>query len=184
MSRAWKRISSDVYGDRPGHRLLREGFESGRTGATIEALVIDAPHWASVLPVTTDGHVVLVRQFRFGTMSEVLEVPGGLVDPGEAPIVAARRELREETGYRCERITSLGSVSPNPAFMRNRLHYFVAEGCVLDGAQEQDPGEDIAVELHPLASIDAMIARGELDHALAQLAFKRLELLRAGHRFE
>jgi ADP-ribose pyrophosphatase len=184
MPRGWKRVSSDVYGDRPGHSLLREGFVSGRTGATIEALVIDAPSWASVLPLTSDGHVVLVRQYRFGTMSEVLEVPGGLVDPGEEPILAAGRELREETGYRCERLTSLGSVSPNPAFMRNRLHYFVAEGCVLDGAQQQDPGEDIVVELHPLASIDALIARGALDHALAQLAFYRLALLRAGNRFD
>jgi len=181
---AWKRVSSDAYGERPKHRLLREGFVSGRTGQTIEALVIDAPHWASVVPLTADGQVVLVRQYRFGTLSEVLEVPGGLVDPGEAPVVAAQRELREETGYRCERMTSLGSVSPNPAFMRNRLHYFVAEGCVLDGSQQLDPGEDIAVELHALSSIDGLIARGELDHALAQLAFKRLELLRAGHTFE
>jgi 8-oxo-dGTP pyrophosphatase MutT (NUDIX family) len=183
MARGWKRVSSEPFHDHPGFRLLSEGFVSGRTGATIDALVVDAPHWVSVLPVTSDGQFVLIRQFRFGSNVEELEVPGGLVDPGEDPIVAAARELREETGYRCERITSLGSVSPNPAFMRNRLHYFVAEGCVLEGEQEQDPGEDIAVELHSLASIDALIARGGLDHALAQLAFYRLALLRAGHTF-
>jgi ADP-ribose pyrophosphatase len=184
MSRGWKRVSSEVFHDQPGFRLLLEELESGRTGAPIEALIVDAPPWVSVLPVTHDGDVVLIRQFRFGTIQEELEVPGGLVDPGESPFVAAGRELREETGYRAERITSLGSVSPNPAFMRNRLHYFVAEGCVLEGAQEQDPGEDIVVELHPLASIDALIARGGLDHALAQLAFYRLALLRAGHSFD
>jgi 8-oxo-dGTP pyrophosphatase MutT (NUDIX family) len=172
-----------MFHDHPGFRLLREGFVSGRTGATIDALVVDAPEWVSILPITAEGQFVLVRQFRFGSNVEELEVPGGLIDPGEAPVVAAGRELREETGYRAERITSLGSVCPNPAFMRNRLHYFVAEGCVLDGEQEQDPGEDILVELHSVESIDALIARGGLDHALAQLAFYRLALLRAGHVF-
>jgi ADP-ribose pyrophosphatase len=180
MSRGWKRISSEVDSDRPAFRILREQFVSGRTGATIDATIVDSPDWVNVLPLTPDGNVILIRQYRFGAVGETLEIPGGLIDPGEQPITAAARELREETGYRCERISALGSVSPNPAFMRNRLYMFVAEGCVLDGAQDQDPGEDIAVELHPFASIDALIARGELDHALAQIAFQRLSMLRAG----
>lgn len=183
MARGWKHVSSEVFHDRHGFRLLRDELISGRTGKPLEALIVDAPHWVSVLPITTDGQVVLVRQFRFGSIKEELEVPGGLIDPGETPLVAAGRELREETGYRCQRLVSLGSVSPNPAFMRNRLHYFVAEGCVLEGEQDQDPGEDIVVELHALSSINALIARGGLDHALAQLAFHRLALLRAGHTF-
>jgi len=154
---------------------------SGRSGASIDATIVDSPDWVNVLPITTDGNVVLIRQYRFGVAQHTLEIPGGLIDPGEDPITAGGRELREETGYRAERLTSLGSVCPNPAFMRNRLHCFVAEGCVLEGAQEQDPTEDIAVELHPLALIDALIARGEMDHALAQIAFQRLRMLRDGH---
>lgn len=184
MARSWRRISSEVDGDRPAFRILRERFESGRTGGLIDATIVDSPHWANVLPLTPDGQVVLIRQYRFGVLGTTLEIPGGLVDPGEAPIHAAERELREETGYRAERLVSLGSASPNPAFMRNRLHCFLAEGCVPDGAQEMDPGEDIAVELHPLASIDGLIARGGLDHALAQIAFHRLALLRAGLTFD
>lgn len=163
--------------------MLREKFVSGRTGALIDATIVDSPDWVNVLPLTPDGHVVLIRQYRFGSIGETLEIPGGLIDPGESPRVAAERELREETGYRAERISSLGSVSPNPAFMRNRLHCYLAEGCVLEGAQDQDPGEDILVELHPLASIDALIAGGGMDHALAQLAFQRLAMLRAGLSF-
>jgi len=164
--------------------MLRETFVSGRTGGLIDATIIDSPDWVNVLPITPAGDVVLIRQYRFGSVGETLEIPGGLIDPGETPRVAAGRELREETGYRADRITALGSVSPNPAFMRNRLYCFVAEGCVLDGLQEQDPGEDILVELHPLASIDALIARGGMDHALAQIAFQRLAMLRAGHSFD
>jgi ADP-ribose pyrophosphatase len=184
MSRGWKRISSSVDSDRPAFRILSEQFVSGRTGALIDATIVDSPDWVNVLPITADGNVVLIRQYRFGSVGETLEIPGGLIDPGETPLVAAGRELREETGYRADRITALGSVSPNPAFMRNRLYCFVAEGCVPDGQQDQDPGEDILVELHPLASIDALIARGGMDHALAQIAFQRLTMLRAGHSFE
>jgi 8-oxo-dGTP pyrophosphatase MutT (NUDIX family) len=164
--------------------LLREEFVSPRTGAVIDATVIDSPDWVNVIPLTHDGQVVLIHQYRFGPQSSVLEIPGGLIDPGELPAEAARRELREETGYACERVLSLGSVSPNPAFIRNRLHCFVAEGCVLEGEQEQDPGEDIRVELVPFAEIDSIIVRGGLDHALVQIAFQRLALLRAGHTFD
>ena len=163
--------------------MLREKFVSGRTGGLIDATIVDSPDWVNVLPLTPDGNVVLIRQYRFGSIGETLEIPGGLIDPGESAPVAAGRELREETGYRAERMTSLGSVSPNPAFMRNRLHCYLAEGCVLEGSQDQDPGEDILVELHPLTSIDALIARGGMDHALAQLAFQRLAMLRAGLSF-
>jgi 8-oxo-dGTP pyrophosphatase MutT (NUDIX family) len=183
MSRAWKRLSSQVQNDRHAFRILSERFLSGRNGAQIEATIVESPNWVNVLPVTPDGDVVLIRQYRFGCMSETLEIPGGLIDPGEEPIVAAGRELREETGFRAGTLTSLGSVQPNPAFMRNRLYCFLAEGCVLEGAQEQDSGEDIAVELHPLSTIDALIARGGMDHALAQLAFQRLAMLRAGIAF-
>lgn len=184
MAGAWKRLSTEVDGERPGFRILRERFVSGRNGAQIDATIVESPYWVNVLPLTSHGDVVLIRQYRFGSMGETLEIPGGLIDPGELPIVAAGRELREETGYRAGELTSLGSVSPNPAFMRNRLHMFLAEGCVLEGAQEQDLTEDIAVELHPLASIDALIARGGMDHALAQIAFQRLAMLRAGHTFQ
>lgn len=164
--------------------MLREQFVSGRTGGLIDATIVDSPDWVNVLPLTPEGNVLLIRQYRFGAMSETLEIPGGLIDPGETPLVAAGRELREETGYGAERIVSLGSVSPNPAFMRNRLYCFVAEGCALQGAQDMDPGEDILVEQVPLTSIDAMIARGQMDHALAQIAFQRLAMLRAGVVFD
>ncbi len=183
MSAGWRRISSEIEREHVVFNLLREQFVSARTGGVIDATIIDSPDWVNVVPLTPDGQVVLIHQFRFGTQHVTLEIPGGLIDPGEQPAGAARRELREETGFKCERVISLGSVAPNPAFMRNRLHCFVAEGCVLEGAQEQDPGEDIRVELHPLAEVDRMIASGGLDHALVQIAFQRLALLRAGHSF-
>jgi 8-oxo-dGTP pyrophosphatase MutT (NUDIX family) len=184
MVKRWQRTSSELAHRYPIFSILRERFVSPRTGGVLDTTIMECTDWVNVLPITDDGQVVLIRQYRFGSDSITLEIPGGIIDPGESPEIAAARELREETGYRARNIVSLGSTAPNPAITRNRLHCFLAEGCELDGVQEQDPFEDIGVELHPLAELDALMARGGLDHALAELAFHRLKLLRAGHRFE
>ena len=74
--------------------------------------------WAQIVPITPDGKVVLVRQYRHGAQRVTLEIPGGLVDPGEDPATAALRECLEETGYRARAAVSLGVVNPNPGAVR------------------------------------------------------------------
>jgi len=133
---------------------------------------IESVDWVNVIPVTDDGHVVMVRQFRHGAQKETLEVPGGLVDPGETPAESAARELLEETGYRATSVVPIGTVSPNPALFANRLHSFLATGCVLAGDIVNDHAEETQVELVPVADIDARIVSGEVDHALVLCAFQ------------
>ena len=134
----------------------------------------------NVLALDDEENVILIRQFRLGSRAFTLEVPGGMVDPGEAPELAAARELREESGYRPRRIVSLGAVEPNPAILSNRLHMFLAEGCVQEGELTLDAGEDIEVVPVPLAEVVDMLERGELSHALVAVTVHRYLLHRAG----
>lgn len=137
----------------------RDGKEYVRT-------VLDGPDWVNVIPVTEDDQVVLIRQFRFGTWSNTLEIPGGMVDGGEAPDVAAARELEEETGYRPGQLVRTGVCHPNPAIQSNRLFTFLATGCQRVHAGKQDGSEDIRVELYPASQLPALVREGQITHAL------------------
>ncbi|MET0390925.1 MAG: NUDIX hydrolase, partial [Polyangiales bacterium] len=153
MPEHWKPRGTPVVADHGIFRVSQQPFESPRNGNVVDAVVLHAPDWVNIVAFTHERRCVLIHQYRFGTGKVTLEIPGGIVDPGESPLTAAVRELREETGYHAERWTSLGSIAPNPAFQNNRLHTFLAEEASWVGAQEQDETEDIAVELIPEADI-------------------------------
>lgn len=181
MLKKWERQGvAELAGDFRIFSLSRERFVSPRTGAVLNATIVEAPDWVNVVAYTDDDHCVLIRQFRFGTGEITLEIPGGIIDEGETPFAAAQRELREETGYEAARWTGLGSIAPNPAFQRNRIHTFFAEGCRRVGELQLDPGEDIEVELVPVSKVDELLARGELDHALVAIAFQKVALRAKG----
>jgi ADP-ribose pyrophosphatase len=159
-------------------RVVRESAISPRTGEAHDFTRVESPGWVNVLPVTTDGQVVLVRQWRHGIKDFTLEIPGGLVDPGESPAAAAVREVREETGYQGDAPVELGVVEANPAFMPTLTHTFLIENCREVAAATPDPGEDLEVVLAPLAEIPSLVARGEIRHSLVVCGFWWLALRR------
>lgn len=129
--------------------------------------------WVNVVPVTADGHVVLVEQHRFGTNSMTLETPGGAVDPGETDFtMAALRELEEETGLTSQRVLSLPGFAPNPAIQGNRITYFIAFDCqpLADPRDHTDPFEQIKIHFVPIEQALMMARTGQIQHALAALA--------------
>jgi 8-oxo-dGTP pyrophosphatase MutT (NUDIX family) len=145
----------------------------------MERVVLEAPDWINVVALTEDRNVVLVRQFRFGRRSVTLEIPGGMVDPGEAPEAAARRELLEETGYGGGRWRLLGAVEPNPAMLDNLCFHFLAEDVRPVAAVAPDGGEDIAISLLPVTSLPALVRDGGIRHSLVISALSRVIDLRA-----
>lgn len=141
-----------------------------RNGQEYVRTVLDAPDWVNVVALTTDDSVVLVRQFRFGIWANSLEIPGGMVDAGEAPATTAARELEEETGFRPENLRLLGVSHPNPAIQGNRLHSYLAQGCTRVSDGRPDTSEDLRVELVPRAHLEELVLKGQITHSLVLAA--------------
>ena len=149
-----------------------------RTGQTLRRTVLDVPDWVNVVALTPEQRVVVVRQYRFGTGKITVEIPGGVIDLGEAPEAAARRELQEETGYTSARWTALGPVEPNPAFQTNLCHHYLAEEARLTHPLELDPGEDIVVDTLTQDELVGAIRSGAIRHSLVITALARVLDLR------
>lgn len=169
--REWSLIDSQPLGDYRVFQLRQDTRRSPRTGRQHTFFVLETGDWINVVPVTPDNKIVLIRQFRHGTEEVTLEIPGGMVDEGEAPESSARRELLEETGYAAEELVHIGTVTPNPAILNNRCHTFLARSAVHVAEPAMDGSEDIAVELVDASDVPALITSGQISHALVIAAF-------------
>jgi 8-oxo-dGTP pyrophosphatase MutT (NUDIX family) len=126
--------------------------------------LIESPDWVAVLATTGAGEVVLVEQYRHGSACSSLELPAGVIDAGETPLAAAKRELAEETGFEAEQLVPLSTVFPEPARHSNRAHFFFASGVVRRGQPRPDESEQLAVRLLPVSAVLDAIDSGTLFH--------------------
>lgn len=148
----------------------RESFH-GDTGSFIQ---IDAPDWVTVIPLLEEGQgkssFLMVNQYRHGNEMITREFPAGIVEEGEPEERAAYRELLEETGYEAGELIQLGSVSPNPAFMRNRVTTFLARDLKQVQEQSLDEFEIIDVVPVPVDQVIPQMGSGIYDNGIMMIS--------------
>ncbi len=170
MIKEWELLESRVDKDYNVFRIQSELAMSPRTNKVGTFYTIDTRDWVNVIPVTPEGRIVMIKQYRHGSKEVTLEIPGGLVDE-EDPGMAAQRELLEETGYAGDRVELLGFVNPNPAIFNNLCHTYLIENAREVAEKSLDPNEDIEVVLMPVEELPAIIADGGINHSLVIVAF-------------
>lgn len=164
----WPLLQSQPVFDAGLFSVSRDRARSPRTGGEHDFHVVHMADWLMVVPLTAEGRLVLVRQYRHGSRAVSLELPGGLHDHGgERPEAGAARELAEETGYGGGELVFLGELRPQPALLSNRLWVYLARGVRANTRPQPDAAEDIEVVLLAWEEVPARIAAGEIDNAMA-----------------
>ena len=170
----WSVQHEALHADCKVFRVHKEHFHHPLDKREGDFFVLRANDWVIALPLTDDGRLVMVRQFRFGLRDLTTEPPGGIVETGEDPVLAAVRETEEETGFAGGRARVLGTCAPNPAIQSNRCHFVLLEGVRPTGRREPDEHEEIQVlAVAPKAALAAALAQ-PAQHSLALLALYRL----------
>ncbi|MFH1036337.1 MAG: NUDIX hydrolase [Pseudomonadota bacterium] len=162
---AWRTCHSQVALDHPVLRVERASRRLA-DGPLRDFIVLHSPDWVNILPITPQGQVVLIRQWRQGSAAPSLEIPGGIIDPGESPEQAGARELLEETGYAAPRLLRLGQVNPNPALFSNICHSYLALEARPQAPPRPDDDERIEVLTRPVADLPELVRQGVIDHSL------------------
>lgn len=162
----WKTLKSEYIIRRPWLTARRDTVELPTGVVNDEYYVLEYPDWINVIAVTPDGRMVFVRQYRHALGQTCFEIVAGVIEKGEDPLEAARRELLEETGYSGGDWRELMVVSPNPSTCTNITHCYLATGVELVDGQHLDDTEDIDVCLFSRDEVLAMLERGDIKQAL------------------
>ena len=174
----WERAGSEPGPDLNIFKARYDTYLHPVTRQPKRATVLEGQSWCNAVAMTPESDLVMIRQFRFGMAEVTLEIAGGLVDPGEEHGAAARRELREETGYTAPEWVYLGNVYGNPAFQDNLCHLWLARGATRSHEPANEGGEHIAVELMSQEQVRAAVRDGAIRHAHAIVSLSRVLDLR------
>ena len=177
MIKPWPKVSSQPLGDFRIFKLRSERKVSPRTGAEHDFYVIDSVNWVNIVAVTPEQQLVMIEQYRHGSNTVELEIPGGMMDRTESsPVATGLRELREETGYEGSHAEAIGKVFANPAIMSNTCFTIMVRDCHLIHPVEFDGGEDIITRLVPVAELPHLVKTDQIRHSLVVVALYHFDL--------
>ena len=177
MPEPWPKLGSKPLGDFKVFRIRSDRLRSPRTGREHDFFVIDSVNWVNVIALTPERQLVMIEQYRHGSGTVELEIPGGMIDAKDvSPEAAGVRELREETGYAGEHPHIIGQVFPNPAIMSNTCFTIMVEHCRLLHPVEFDHGEDLVTRLVPVTEVPKLVASGKIKHSLVIAALYHFDL--------
>ena len=181
MIKPWNKVGSRPLGDFKIFTVRADRKVSPRTQAEHDFFVIDCANWVNIIAITPEQQIVMVEQYRHGSNTVELEIPGGMIDKKDAsPVVAGTRELREETGYEGRNARILGEIFPNPAIMNNTCYTVLVEDCTLVHPVEFDSGEDLITRLVPVADLPRLVAEKKIGHSLVTVALYHFDLWQRG----
>ncbi|HMO18186.1 MAG TPA: NUDIX hydrolase [Oligoflexia bacterium] len=169
-SRGWSKISSVQAFTTPFFSLSTNTF-SDSSGFKDDFYRLNFKDWVHVIPEFSNGDLLMIKIFRFGTESYYLEFPAGQIEMGYTPEEAARAELSEETGYTANDFEFLGWVHPNPALQNNKAYFYIARGIDEAGPQKLEDAEDISVLKISRSELAELVKKGEMRHGLALLSY-------------
>ena len=163
----WKQLSTEYLHRENWFSLRRDRVLKGGGGEMYPYYVLEYSTWASIFPVTSSGKIIMMKQYRYGLGEFSLELPGGIMDPHETEVsVAAKRELREETGYTCVEIREIAKVAPNPATSNNYMHVFFATGCEETHTQDFDPHEELELIFMEVEEVKTLLRENKIIQSL------------------
>ena len=158
----WRTIESKTIVSNRFLNVTRDEVELPDGMRIDDYYTVAIPEAAAIVAVTEDGKIILKSEYRYACRENLIEIPAGGIEPGETPLQAAQRELREETGYASEKWKYLVPGRECTAKLTNTMHIFLAQGCRKVAEQQLDPTEDLEVVLVPFQEAVEMIMDGRI----------------------
>ena len=148
---------------------VEEVYQTLDDGSSLPRHVVRHPGAVVILPLVDDKHVCLIRTYRVAVDQWLLELPAGTLEPNEAPIVTAERELIEETGYRAAKVEHIHTFRMSPGILDEKMHFFVASQLTFD-APQRELGEQIDNHVISWSDIDSLLRDGKIEDAKTLVA--------------
>lgn len=172
----WKVLNSTYSFECPWLKIRKDHIRMPSGQVIPDFYVEELPDWVNVIAITEDGHYILEEQYRHGIQKVCFELPAGVVEAGEDPLTAAKRELEEETGYTGGEWSCSGWSCPNASGSSNRCYHFIAKGVEAMSFPRHDVTEDIKIHLVSYNDLRGIVGCGQIVESVMLVPLLKLLL--------